>query len=155
MTLRVMKACHTSARVLALSLAFLLFCSRPAWAEDPLYLQEPFDQITLTEEGGGGVIQVRLLDLPDRRVPATPPAGEKLNVRLLDQPDKLFELEWRSVEKIELFEVIVLKKANELLAQGQLEEAYRYFRFLFAKFPKLAGRAERCITSLVVSNHDA
>lgn len=108
-------------------------------AEEPLFEQEPYDQITLDENNGNAVLKVKPLDFPDRRVPANPRPGAKLTIRLLDQPGKKYEVPWYSIEKIDLFEQLVLKKANELVAAGKFEEAYDYFRFLLEKDPSLPG----------------
>jgi len=108
-------------------------------AEEPLFEQEPYDQITLDENNDHAVLKVKPLDFPDRRVPANPRPDAKLIVRLLERPELKYELHWYSIDKVELFEQLVLKKANELVAAGKPEEAYDYFRFLFEKDPSLPG----------------
>jgi len=118
-----------------------LFASVPVAlsAEEPLFEQEPYDQITLDENNDHAVLKVRPLDFPDRRVPADPRPDAKLIVRLVDRPEQKYEIRWHTIDKIELFEELILKKANELVAAGKLEEAYDYFRFLDEKDPTLAG----------------
>jgi len=111
----------------------------PAAAEEPLFEQEPYDQITLDENNNRAVLKVKPLDFPDRRVPADPRPDAKLIIRLLDRPEQKYELRWYSIDKVELFEQLVLKKANELVAAGKLEEAYDYFQFLLEKDPSLPG----------------
>jgi ABC-type transport system substrate-binding protein len=108
-------------------------------AEEPLFEQEPYDQITLDENNDNAVLKVKPLDFPDRRVPADPRADAKLIVRLLERPEQKYELRWYSIDKVELFEQLVLQKANELVAAGKLEEAYDYFQFLLEKDPSLPG----------------
>lgn len=101
--------------------------------------QEPFDQITLTQEQGGAVLQVRPLDLPDRRIPDKPEPRDKLTLRLLDTPEKVFEVEWQYVAKVELFESVVLARAVALVKAGRFDDAYEHFLFLTRKYPQTAG----------------
>jgi len=110
----------------------LLYCS-VAFAQDPLYQEEPFDLITLDEHNDNMVLRVQLLPrpLPEHR------ASDTLTVRLVDRPEKAYRIMWHSIDKVELFEELVLKKANQLVAAGKHEEAYDYFKFLAEKHPKL------------------
>lgn len=117
-----------------------LLLGRAAWAADPLYELEPFDKITLNEANKGVVLKVQPLDFPKRRIPQDPPA--KLVVRLLDQPDEAYEVQWSAIAKIELFEQMVLAEGRRLVAQGQLDDAYDYFKFLEDKDPTYPGLQE-------------
>lgn len=113
-----------------------------ALADEPLFEQDPFDQVTLDENNNSAVLKVKPLDLPDRRLPATPDPESNLVIRLVDQPDKKYEVAWKSIHKVDLFEQMVLNKANELTAAENLDEAYNYFRFLEENYARLPGRAE-------------
>jgi len=126
---------------LAVVLASTALLARVAVAADevPLYEEDPFDRITLNQQNQGAVLKVRPLELPGRRLPERPRPGDKLTVQLLDQPDKTYEVAWEAIAKVELFEQIVLAKANELVAAGKLDEAFDYFRYLEEKYPRLAG----------------
>jgi ABC-type transport system substrate-binding protein len=110
-----------------------------ASAAEPLYQLDPYDQITLDKDNDDAVLKVRTLDLPDRQVPKQPDPQEKLKVRLLDQPDKEFEIHWKSIVKVELFEQMVLNEASQLVKAGKLDEAYDYFAFLQEKYAKMPG----------------
>ena len=110
-----------------------------ATAEEPLFEQEPYDQVTLDEANNNAVLQIQPLDLPGRRVPQNPRPSEKLTIRLLDKPGTPYEIQWYSIAKLELFEQLVLNKAGELAKVGRLDEAYDYFKFLKDKDPKLPG----------------
>jgi ABC-type transport system substrate-binding protein len=116
-------------------------CQLRAWADVPLYEQNPYDQITLDENNGGAVLKVTPLKLPDRRLPGKPAADEKLVIQLVDQPDRKYELAWGAIKRVELFEHMLLVKANELLAANKLDDAYNYFRFLDENYPNMAGLA--------------
>jgi ABC-type transport system substrate-binding protein/Flp pilus assembly protein TadD len=111
-----------------------------ATAAEPLYLHEPFDELTLNERNEGAVLRVRPIELggPPRKVPATAPEG-KLTVRLLDQPDKAYELDWSAVAKISLFEDRLLFTAQQLTKKSKFDEAYEYFQFLRKNYPKQEG----------------
>jgi tetratricopeptide (TPR) repeat protein len=117
----------------------LLSLSAPARGAERLFEQDPFDRITLDEANSGAVLKVKPLDLPERRLPENPQPDDKLLVHLPDQPDKTFEIHWASIKKVELFEQMVLDKANELVAAGKGAEAHDYFKFLEEQYPKLPG----------------
>ena len=123
----------------------LLVWPAPLLAQERLFEQVPFDQITLDKANNGAVLRVQRLELPDGRLPEDPRPTDKLVVRLLEQPEPAYEILWRSIEKVELFEQLVLKKANELVTAGKLDEAYDYFKFLeedYPKVPELAASIE-------------
>jgi len=122
----------------AAAAACLLWC-RASGAQGPLYLHEPFDRITLNERSNNAVLTGRPLDLPDRKVPAQPAPGDKVVIRLLDAPEKAYELEWKDIAKVELFENMLLARAAALVKEGKLDEAYDFYRQLRARYPKLAG----------------
>lgn len=113
--------------------AFLLtlfFCAA-ARAETPLYDQEPYDQITLDSASGDAVWRVKpLLDLPSRMVPPQLKRVGSIRVRKIEEPDKELEVQWRVIVKVELFEQLILNKANDLIAEEKFDEAYDYFAYL-------------------------
>ncbi len=117
-------------------------CGAGAAAADlPLFEQDPFDQITLDEANAGVVLRVKPLDLPGRRLPARPRPTDTLVIRLVDQPDKKYQIAWASIKHVELFEQMLLQKANDLLSAGKLDDAYDYFSFLEDNYPHMAGLA--------------
>ncbi len=113
--------------------------ARSVRGEVPLFQQEPYDEIVLDELNDNAVLQVFPLDFPDRRKPDPFPKGGKIEVRLLDRPESRYEVLWNSIEHIFLFNELVLKKANELVKLGRLDEAYDYFDYLLENEPKLSG----------------
>jgi len=117
----------------------LLLVSADARGEVPLFEQEPYDQITLDEHNENAVLKVMPLGFPNRRVPDPLPKGGKLNVRLLERPDSVYEVQWHSIARVELFNDLVLNKAKEIVQAGRLDEAYEYFRFLLEHDPELPG----------------
>ena len=119
-----------------------LALARPAAAQLPLYEQEPYDQITLNKANDNLVLKVQPLDLPGRRVPENPRRTDKLVVRLLEDPDTPYEIQWFAIEKLELFEDLILAEANKLVKAGKLAEAYDCFKYLKEKDPTLPGLDE-------------
>jgi tetratricopeptide (TPR) repeat protein len=113
----------------------------PSAAAERLLDRQPFDEITLTQAGGGQVLKVAPLDLPGRRLPATPPAGD-LTVELLDDPRQAYTVSWSDIAQIRLFESMLLAEAQRLSAAGQFDEAYDYFARLLSEYPSLAGLDE-------------
>ncbi|MDW8036733.1 MAG: ABC transporter substrate-binding protein [Thermoguttaceae bacterium] len=99
--------------------------------------QEPYDRIFLDAANNNVVLEVFPLDLPDRKVPEKP--TQPLVIRLLNRPETKYEVAWNAIVKIELFEQRVLQEAQQLVQQGQFEEAYEYFHYLYQHYPKMAG----------------
>jgi len=123
----------------ALGVAWVL-AAGAARADDPLYELEPFDRITLTAANKGMVLKVQPIEFPNRRIPKEPPT--KLVVRLIDEPDETYEVQWSAIEKLELFEQMILAEARQRIQEGRLDDAYDYFKFLQDKDPKLPGLSE-------------
>ena len=125
-----------------LAFVFIACLAGRALADEPLFEQDPFDQITLDENNGSAELKVKPLDLPARRLPANPPPDAKLIIRLVDRPDKKYEVVWGAIRKVKLFEQMLLEKANELVAAGDMDGAYDYFRFMQENCWATPGLAE-------------
>ncbi len=108
-----------------------------AWAEDPLFEQEPFDQITLNAENKNLVLKVQPLTFPNRRLPAKAP--KTITIRLIDRPNEAYEVDWSAIARLELFEEMILNEGKRLYQAGQLEDAYDFFRHLEEKDPQYPG----------------
>ena len=111
----------------------------------------PYDVITLDKTSNSEVVRVRLIPFPNRRIPEKVKLSEKLKVKLLDDESD-YEVEWHKIEKIDLFENLVLAEANKLMdefarlnkegnpgADAKLDEAYDYFAFLLRGYGFTAG----------------
>jgi hypothetical protein len=101
--------------------------------------REPFDRITLNAENGHAQIETVLLDLPNRTVPDPFPTEGLLDIRRLRHPSIPYEVDWTSIEKIELYEQMLLQEAERLTATKEFAEAFDYYAFLSANYPNLAG----------------
>lgn len=101
-----------------------------------LYEQLPFDEIVLKD---GTSIRVEPIKLPDRRLPENPRSTDKLVVQLVDKPGEDFEIAWKDIDRVRLFELTVLEKGQELASQGNSALAYEYFDFLERRYPNTPG----------------
>ena len=122
----------------------------PAKAKRPLYERDPFDIVHLDASNQNTELMVEPLDFPNRQAPDPPPVSGALNVRFVDQPTDVFEVAWRHIVKIELFESLILKEAHRLSrkathltnaekyveARQVFDEAYWYFEYLASHAPE-------------------
>lgn len=154
--------------LLAAALGAVLLQSAVVWAQGDdvaggkkLFEREPFDKITCTKAFDEEVILVNPIAFPERRVPTKHKAGEKLRVRPLDlEEDK--DIPWTAIEKVDLFEQMVLETANQLVAESKLDDAFDYFSFLKHRYNKMDGLAAahqnylyQCLVSAVKNmNYD-
>lgn len=118
--------------------------------------QDPFDRITLDKANGEKVFQIQPLPLPGspRQLPSYGP-NDTLKIRFLDRLWQEYEVAYRVLSKVELYEQILfeeavrfLREAGELDKQGQFESAkvkydhaYDNLAYLFAAFPQMNGLA--------------
>ncbi|MFZ5829054.1 MAG: hypothetical protein ACOY3P_03165, partial [Planctomycetota bacterium] len=107
--------------------------------EEALYLEDPFDRVTLDAKNDDAVLRVMPLEFPDRRKPINPDPRSMLRIRMVDRPERQFDVPWAAIVKVDLFEDMLLAKAQELVSQGRLDEAGDYFRFLEERYPRLIG----------------
>ncbi len=89
----------------------------PAEVEDRIFEKDPYDQLTLDPANSNAVLKLFPLDLPGRRLPENPRSSDTLRIRLLDRPDDEFDVSWRHIAKLELFEQLILAEATELVGQ--------------------------------------
>jgi tetratricopeptide (TPR) repeat protein len=101
-----------------------------------LFEQDPYDWIRFKDDKE---IKVQPLNLKGRRLPENPRASDKLIVRTLDDPDTEYEVVWRDIVEIKLFEQLILDEAEKLVAAEQFNEAYDYYLYLERHHPKLPG----------------
>lgn len=103
--------------------------------------RQPFDRIVLNAENDNTAIDVVLLDLPNRRVPDPLPRSGNLQLRRLSHPSILYTVAWSTIDRIELFEQLVLKEAISLTNAGESLKAFRALRFLHDNYAGMAGLA--------------
>ena len=99
----------------------------------------PYDEITVkAEDDTTEVIQLELLDIPGRRTPELKTTG-KLEIRLLGNPDDIYEVFWRDVVKIRLYEDIMIDEVNGYIDALKFNEAFDYLLFLRKEYANLPG----------------
>ncbi len=99
----------------------------------------PFDRITLDPANEGAQVDVQLLDFPGRQVPDLFPEEGSLEIRRLSDPTTLYQVNWSAIERIELYESLVLQEAQQHIAAGKLVEAFANLDYLHRNYPQLSG----------------
>ncbi len=140
-----MLPCSRGNRALAgLSLVCLLFVPGFANAQRKftgrIIDQPPSDHVVLNAANDNTVVVVEPIRFPDRKIPVKPNPSEKLVVKLAGEPTK-YEVLWKDIERIDLYEVRVRQEAEKLTKDGKLDEAYEYIAFLLQNYPKTPGLA--------------
>ena len=122
-------------------LALLTWPMSVSLGQAPLYEQRPFDRITLDAANDNTVLDVLPLDseFPDRKLPEKLPTTGKLIVEPINEPGTQYECYWRSIDKVELFEQLILNEVNGLVRAKRFEDAYQYFVQLMNEKPDLPG----------------
>ena len=99
----------------------------------------PFDIITLKKDEQGRSVRVSPIDFPGRKVPQAPKDTDKFRVTFPIFSDRLYEILWKDVEKVILFEELILQRANNLLDQKKFSEAFEHLDFLMKNYPLTQG----------------
>ena len=145
-------ACFTLAVCAAIVMALATFQGRAQEDESKRIIdREPFDRLTLNKANENKVLIIRPAKLPNRRIPEKPKANEKLRIQVIGDPAE-YEVAWLDVDKLELYEQMVLAEANELARAGKFDEAYEYFVFLLRNYPNTLGLKESQHTYLYLSS---
>jgi len=100
--------------------------------------QRPFDRITLNDPKKT-VLDVELLDFPNRKIPLNPKPTDQITVRLFDKLDEKYKVRWRDIEKITLFEQMLLEEARGFVTAGKFNAAFDYLLRLKKRYPQLEG----------------
>lgn len=95
--------------------------------------RDMFDRITLDAANANFVLEVYPLELPGRKLPASPKPTDLLRVRFLTDPEQQADIAWRNIAKVELYEEMVVAEAGRLLAAKNYSEAYEYLDFLMKR----------------------
>ncbi|MCY2985923.1 MAG: ABC transporter substrate-binding protein [Planctomycetota bacterium] len=99
----------------------------------------PFDIITLKKAEEGRSVKVNPIEFPNRKLPESPKETDVFRVTFPLFPDRIYEIAWRDIEKITLYEDLVLQQANNLLGQKKFGEAFEHLDFLSKNYPQTAG----------------
>ncbi len=145
--------CHWLVSGARLAVVFAALSISVALAKDsedniPLIEQAPFDRIILTEANDNAVVDVQLLNFPERQVPDPFPDNGMLELRRLSDPSVAYAVAWTDVAEIVLYEQLILQEVEKFVAANQLDEAYKFLDFLHRHYPDLSGLKEATETYL-------
>jgi len=101
--------------------------------------EEPFDIITLKPEATGRSVKVAPIEFSDRRIPTNVKETEKLQVTILLFPTRRYEVVWKDIGKIWLYEQMILARAKKLVDEKNFGEAFEHLNFLFVNYPQTPG----------------
>lgn len=132
----------TFALAMLVSLALPTLPVRGQAAEVPYIDRPPFDRLILNAANNNAKVDVVLLELPKRQLPNPLPESGTLDVKRLSQPSTTYQVLWSTIERVELYEHMVLDEAVELSRKGDALGAFRSFSFLHQHYPKLPGLAK-------------
>lgn len=126
------------------SLAWLMFgwvviclAYQPAFAqneEQPLIDMAPFDIVVLNQAAGGK--SVKIAPLPVRSFEKRPADEEKLQVVILTHPERKYEVMWKDIDKVLLYERMIYDEAMKKLAEKDFIAAFMNLSFLMQNYPK-------------------
>ncbi|MFY8200938.1 MAG: hypothetical protein ACOVLE_09730, partial [Pirellula staleyi] len=95
----------------------------------------PFDIITLKQAAGGRSVRVNTIEFPDRKIPVAPKEADRFKVTFPEFPDRVYEIAWRDIETVYLYEQLIALQANKLLDKKQFGEAFEHLNFLLVNYP--------------------
>jgi len=98
----------------------------------------PFDIITLIPSESGKSVQVNLLELPNRKVPTNSRNTEKLRCVLTIFPGRQYEVAWKDIAKVTLWEDLLLDRAKKHIEDRNYAEAFEYLVHLRDNYPQVA-----------------
>ncbi len=100
----------------------------------------PFDIITLKKEASGRSVKVVTIDaFPNRVIPTSPKETDRIEVTVMLFLDRRYEVYWKDIEKITLFEHMVLQRAKKFVDEKKFGEAFEHLKFLMDNYPNTPG----------------
>lgn len=99
----------------------------------------PFDIITLNKEAGGKSVRVNPIDFPNRKVPSSPKETDRFKVTFPIFPSRIYDIAWKDIQAVILYEQLILQQANKLLEKKQFSEAFEHLNFLLLNYPQTPG----------------
>ncbi|MBX7166480.1 MAG: hypothetical protein K1X74_09025 [Pirellulales bacterium] len=99
-----------------------------------IYEYDPFDQVVL-KDPKGAVVKIQLL--PSRKPIVGKGPQDKLIVRLYDDFETEYEILWKDIERVDLFEQMILAEAARLLGEKNFDAAFDYLRYLRKNYPTM------------------
>ena len=128
----------SSTNIALIVFLLLVACSSALFAQQqkPMYLETPYDMLHVKN---GNAYKAYTIDLPERYNIRIPTRGS-LKLQLVNPDDANAEpgevlIPWVKVDRIEVFESLVLAEANKLTREGKFDEAFGYFVHLEQVYP--------------------
>ncbi len=138
---------------LAAAMWLLLCAVRPACGADELMIhQTPHDLLTLKEDGQQ--FQIMPLELKPRAPLQNPGGDQWLFVRLLSRPDQQYQVHWRDISQVTLFEELVLQEAARLTREKDFDTAHLCYQYLDRHAATFPGLNEARAGTLVAEAND-
>ncbi len=103
--------------------------------DGPLIDQPPFDLITLVADEGAGAFKVMLIPFPNRILPKNPKPNDSIEVVFTKFPDRRYAIQWRSIDRIDLYENMILDEAKKKLDAKDIIGAFQNLSFLMRNYP--------------------
>jgi Bacterial extracellular solute-binding proteins, family 5 Middle len=110
--------------------------------DDSVLNETPFDLITIKAEAAGGQAKVFPIDFPGRTKPESPDPATKFIVKLINYPDRLYEVRWKDIERIDLYEELVLQGAKRRMQEKEYAAAFEHLNYLRTYHPDTPGLKE-------------
>jgi len=101
--------------------------------------EEPFDVVTLKPEATGRSVKIAPLEFENRRIPTNVKETDKFQVTILLFPTRRYEVQWKDIGKIWLYEQMILARAKKLVDDKNFGEAFEHLNFLFVNYPQTPG----------------
>jgi tetratricopeptide (TPR) repeat protein len=101
--------------------------------------EEPFDVITLKPEATGRSVKIAPLEFENRRIPTNVKETDKVQVTILLFSTHRYEVQWKDIGKIWLYEQMILARAKKLVDDKNFGEAFEHLNFLFVNYPQTPG----------------
>lgn len=113
--------------------------------EAPLLIDgEIYDLLTLkeTDEDPETTLKLEPLPLEPREPVRRKDAEQSLILRLLNRPQLRYEVKWKYIKQVRLFEELVLEEAAELVEAERFDAAYDCYNFVSQRSPEFPGLAD-------------
>ncbi len=101
--------------------------------------EEPFDIITLKPEATGKSVKVAPIEFPNRKIPTGVKETDKFQVTILLFPTRRYEVMWKDIDRISLYEQMILARAKKLVDDKNFGEAFEHLNFLIVNYPQTPG----------------
>ncbi len=131
--------CRFTLAIIGSALIWSALLLRNVSADQRIIDQPPHDLLTLKKDAQ--TFKIVPLELK-RRVPLrAQDRDEWLVIQLLKRPEQRYQVRWADIERVQLFEELVLAEAAELAAAGDFDTAYEHYRFVEKRAPEFPGLA--------------